>query len=649
MRVSLPAHRGHDLDGHGWNAIWEDAESVLLGLEVEDLEARDGDDLGANVVLLLQERDSVNADADLGSGGNEDNVGLLLIVHDVTTLDGGLDGGVLELRKVLAGEGDDGWGVLGGEGNVVCSAGLVSVSWAPDHAVWQSTEVCEGLDGLMGWSILTKSDGVVGSDPDDADLGESGETDGAGSVGDEVQEGSRVWDEGSVCGEAVHDGTHGVLTDTISDVTSAPVTEASRWWLEVNSILPPGQVGAGQICRSSDQLWDDRVDLGEDNLGQLSRRNRLVLWGVDRKALLPSLWQLAGETTLEVGSLGAVLYGVFLQELVPLCLESCTLGALLVVQIVNSLWDGEGLLWVEAELLLDLDDIILLEWCTVNTTGSRELGAESNGRAELDHRWLILDSLALLDSRLDRVQVVVSIANGLNVPSVCLHSLVDILGERTVDVTINGNMVVVVNGDQVAQLQMTGKGSGLAGNTLHVASITHENIGVVVDDLKSWSVELGRLVVLSNGQTDCIGETLAKRTSCDLDTWSVVSFRVTWGDAVDVSEVLEVRHRESIAGKMENGILEHACMAVRKDESIAVDPFWVLWVVVHDPVEENVGHWGHSHGSARMARVCVEGRIDLEKCILSVFCSLFFVLCSPLILAIGRSSWEFCTGGWLSC
>jgi len=63
-------------------------------------------------------------------------------------------------------------------------------------------------------------------------------------------------------------------------------------------------------------------------------------------------------------------------------------------------------------------------------------------------------------------------------------------------------------------------------------------------------------------------------------------------------------------------------MAVRKDESIAVDPFWVLWVVVHDPVEEDVGRWGQSHGSARMARVGVEGRIDLEKCISSVLCSL---------------------------
>jgi len=50
----------------------------------------------------------------------------------------------------------------------------------------------------------------------------------------------------------------------------------------------------------------------------------------------------------------------------------------------------------------------------------------------------------------------------------------------------------------------------------------------------------------------------------------------------------------------------------RKHESVAVDPLWVLWVVVHDPVPKNVGHWGHTHRGTRVTRVGGEGRIDLN-------------------------------------
>lgn len=50
----------------------------------------------------------------------------------------------------------------------------------------------------------------------------------------------------------------------------------------------------------------------------------------------------------------------------------------------------------------------------------------------------------------------------------------------------------------------------------------------------------------------------------------------------------------------------------RKHESIAVEPLWVLWVVVHDPVPEDVGHWGHAHWGAGVTGVGREGRIDLN-------------------------------------
>jgi hypothetical protein len=93
----------------------------------------------------------------------------------------------------------------------------------------------------------------------------------------------------------------------------------------------------------------------------------------------------------------------------------------------------------------------------------------------------------------------------------------------------NGNVVVVVDTDQLSELQVTSLGSGLRGNTLHSTSISEETVGVVVEELETGLVEAGGEVSLSHGKTDGIGETLSKRTSGDLNTGGVVSLGVTGG------------------------------------------------------------------------------------------------------------------------
>lgn len=81
---------------------------------------------------------------------------------------------------------------------------------------------------------------------------------------------------------------------------------------------------------------------------------------------------------------------------------------------------------------------------------------------------------------------------------------------------------------------MTSHGGGLTGDTLHSAAIAEEGVGVVVEELVAGLVEDTSGVSLGNGQTDGVGETLAERTSGDLDTGGVVSLGVTGGGAVEL-------------------------------------------------------------------------------------------------------------------
>lgn len=102
-------------------------------------------------------------------------------------------------------------------------------------------------------------------------------------------------------------------------------------------------------------------------------------------------------------------------------------------------------------------------------------------------------------------------------------------------------MVVIVDGNQVAELKMSSQGRSFRGNSLHGAAISKEDKGVVVDEVEVGLVEDSLGVGLGNGETDSVGETLAERAGGDLNTGGVVSLGVTGGLGSDF-----LSHRQSV-------------------------------------------------------------------------------------------------------
>lgn len=381
--ISLPAHGAHDLNRQRGDTVGQDGESVLLGLSVEDLEARNGDEAGLDAVLLLEVLGSLQADGDLRTSGNQGDVGTRDLTQDVTTLAGLLNGGTLELGQVLSGQSENAGGVLGGQGDVVSGAGLVAVGRAPDHAVGQSTEMGQSLNRLVSRTILSKTNGVVGGNPDDADPRQGRETDSSGSVGDEVEESTAIRQDSAVGSETVHDGTHGVLTDTVADISASVVTETGGLGLEVNSALPASQVGTSQISRATEELGNGVHDLAQNGLGKLARSDSSISRSVDGQVLLPALGQITLLSSLEVSGLVGEALGVLGNQLVPLLLVGGALRRVLAVEIIDLLGDVESLIG-EAPLLLELLDVIGLEGRTVNTVGALLERAVADGGLELD-------------------------------------------------------------------------------------------------------------------------------------------------------------------------------------------------------------------------------------------------------------------------
>ena len=94
------------------------------------------------------------------------------------------------------------------EGDHVRSRSLVSVSRSVDLHVGQSPQPSDSLDRLVGGTVLTQTDRVVGGNVEHSEVGQAGKSDGTGGVGDEVEESGTEGDDTTVGGETVADGGH---------------------------------------------------------------------------------------------------------------------------------------------------------------------------------------------------------------------------------------------------------------------------------------------------------------------------------------------------------------------------------------------------------------------------------------------------------
>ena len=192
-------------------------------------------------------------------------------------------------------------------------------------------------------------------------------------------------------------------------------------------------------------------------------------------------------------------------------------------------------------------------------------------------------------------------------------------------------MIVIIEHDKIAQLQMPRSTCRLACDTLHCAAISKNGVSVVVEEVESRFVEYGRGMSLGDGQSDRIRETLSEWPCGDLDPWSVVGLGVTRGDAVDLllssgllavepirgvgcsayAESFQVIQRQFVAIQMQQGVLQQASVSIRQHKAISIEPAGIAGVEIQEPVEEYMGCGSQAHRGTRMSTVCCESGIDL--------------------------------------
>ncbi len=238
----------------------------------------------------------------------------------------------------------------------------------------------------------------------------------------------------------------------------------------------------------------------------------------------------------------------------------------------------------------------------------RVVGTRLLGRAVRDHGLaanqarLVAHRLRRADRAVDRLDVV-PVDVGHDVPAVRLEPPRRVVGEPAAHVAVDRDAVVVVERDQLAELQRPRERAHLVRDALHHAAVAHEDIGVMVDDLVSGTVELRGEQPLGERHADRVGDALAQGARGGLGPRGNSVFRVPGRLRVQLPEALQLLEGQVVAAQMQERVQQHRAVPVREHEAVAVVPARIRRVMAQMAAPQRDGDLRHAHGHSRVARV----------------------------------------------
>src|SRR5215218_759874 len=209
--------------------------------------------------------------------------------------------------------------------------------------------------------------------------------------------------------------------------------------------------------------------------------------------------------------------------------------------LVDLLGDDEVLLWVEAHRLLGQTHLVLAQSCAVGGGGVYCVWGRVGDVGAYDHQRRPLPFVTGVCECLFKSLQVLGVLHALDVPAVGLKAFGPGLtvkgdGRRT----IYGDVVIVVDVDELAQGQVSGDGGRLGGDTLHKIAVRADGVGVVVHDLVPDPVVPARQEAFGDAHPSPVGEALSQRPGRGLYAGGVLSLGVSRCSGPPLPEVFNV-------------------------------------------------------------------------------------------------------------
>ena len=130
-----------------------------------------------------------------------------------------------------------------------------------------------------------------------------------------------------------------------------------------------------------------------------------------------------------------------------------------------------------------------------------------------------------------------------DVPAVAFEALRNIFAKPAVHFAVDGDIVVVIQHNQLAQAQRARQRSRFVRNAFHQAAVTQENISVVVHDVKAVAVEFCGQNFLCQSHAHGIGNALPQRAGGGFHAVGIAVFGVAGRFAVQLAEIFQIVRR----------------------------------------------------------------------------------------------------------
>ncbi len=478
---------------------------------------------------------------------------------------------------------------------------------------------------LVGGAVLAEADRVVRPHVRDGQPHHRGEPHRGPHVVGEDQEGAAVRTGSAVQGDAVEDRSHGVLADPEVQRTAVAVAGegAGRQLLGDEGGLAPhgGVVALRQVGGAAPQFGQYRGEGVQDLARCLAGGDGLARLE-DRERLLPARRQLARRDPVERGGAPGGTRTPVPLALVPLRpvragpLAHLTgvcehlLGHLEAqpgVQTHRGL-GGRGLLGAQRGAV-DLAAVLLAGRGPADDGPQGDEGRPAGLLAGRTQRGVQRGHVLHVGTGRGPVDL-------LHVPAVRPVARHHVLGLGDLGVVLDGDVVVVVEDDQVAQLLVTGQGTGLVADALLQVAVGGDDPDRVVEGALTGSglrVEQAALTAGGHGHAHGVAQALAERTGGGLHARGVPVLGVRGGEAAGRPQRLDVVELQAVAGQVELVVQGQTGVAAGQHEAVATRPPRVGGVVPQQPLEEQVRGRGQAHGGARVAVAGLFDGVDGQR------------------------------------
>ena len=574
-----------------------------------------------------------------GTGGNDDGLGLLFQAHllrlgqyisalaDIvqTAGVGGQIGIALGgVAQVLARQQQRGRLVLvlqcDGPGH--CS--FSGIAGTPNVQIRNQAQRSGMLDRLVRRAVFAQTDGVMGKHVHHTQLHQRRHANGIAAVIAEGQEGATIGNEATVQGDAVHDGGHAEFTHTVIDVAATDQLAAGVLRLRHRAIgfeaqvwraLGVGQVGAGQVGRATQhfrQCCRERFQCQLRGLaaghgfGFLVRANDGVDGGLHkilRQLALATAQQLLGQFR------ESCLVGGKTRIPVGFCRLALGLG---VPVGVHRLRNFKRCVRPLDGLARELD-FFRTERFAVGLGGVGAVRAALANVGPANDQRRVLGGLLGFCNGAGDARSIMAVDRAQHIPAVADKAQRRVVGKPGRHLAVDRNAVVVVQRNQLVQLPGTGQGCGFVADTFHQAAVAHEHIGVVIHHRMAFAVELLGQQLFSQRHADGIGNALAERARSGFHAGRDAVFGVARSLAVQLAEILQLLHRQLVAGQVQQGINQHRTVAVGQHKAVAVEPLRIARAVLQVLAPQGNGHVRHAHRGSGMAGIGLLNCVHCER------------------------------------